>query len=127
MRWSRLAPAWMLFCLSASVAAAPPTPLPDGAYQFRWKDAEFPNSTGFPVRVEIAGTEIRVVKENSEGPAPVGELERATLMWHSKSGKWILGSDETDSLAPSVGGCGDGDPHVIDFETREIWTCEWGP
>ena len=117
----------ILFSLSASVAADPPTPLPDGAYQFRWKDAEFPNSTGFPVKVEIAGTEIRVVNEKAKGSAPVGELERATLMWHSKSGRWILGADEADRLAPSVGGCGDGDPHVIDFESREILTCEWGP
>ena len=59
----RSASALILLSLSASVAADPPTPLPDGAYLFRWKDAEFPNSMGFPVRVEIAGTEIRIVNE----------------------------------------------------------------
>jgi hypothetical protein len=115
---------WLPACFAADV---PRWPLPSGTYEFQWKDAEFQNSSGFPVKVEINGSRIRVINERPHGSVPVGELESATLMWHAKSGRWVLGVSKDDNLAPTVGGCGDSDPHVIDFKNREIWTCEWGP
>ena len=117
----------VLFVSTCLAAGAPQVPIRSGNYSFRWKDAEFPNSPGFPVTVKVRGNHVRVINEQRHATAPYGLLEEAVLMWHASAGKWILGQDEKDKLAPTVGGCGDSDPHVIDFETREIWTCEWGP
>jgi hypothetical protein len=44
-----------------------------------------------------------------------------------ESNQWILGHSESDKLAASVGGCDDADLFVVDFASREIWTCQWGP
>src|SRR5690349_13606143 len=101
-------------------------PLESGTYEFRWKDAEFSGSDGFLVALEISGNHVRVINERKQGSAPAGELERGDLMWDAKSNQWIVGNADSDKFAPEVGGC-DGGPHVINFETREIWTCEWGP
>jgi hypothetical protein len=109
------------------VADGPEVPLESGAYRFQWKDAEFPTSDGFPVRVEITGKRIRIINERTHREVPVGELADGELMWHAKSGQWILGHAESDKLAPSVGGCDGADPFVVDFEARVIWTCMWGP
>ena len=108
-------------------ADAPDVPLKSGAYQFQWKDAEFPDSDGFPVRVEITDKRLRIINERTHREVPVGELEDGELMWHAESSQWILGHAEIDKLAPSVGGCGDTDPFVVDFQARVIWTCMWGP
>ena len=123
----RFAPALAGLIFSLRVAAEPPVPLPDGTYQFQWRDAEFATSPGFPVRVEISGRPIRVVNEGSQGGVPTGEIDQGTLMWHETLRKWVLGSALSDATAASVGGCGDDDPHEIDFKSREIWTCQWGP
>src|SRR5262245_48796850 len=101
--------------LSASVCLAsdpPKAPLKSGTYRFQWKDAEFANSPGFPVKVEIDGERIRVVNEQKDRAAPVGTLDEGVLMWHAQSKQWILGHDESDKFAPTVGGCGDSDPYV---------------
>jgi hypothetical protein len=117
-----------LLCVSACLAAdGPEIPLKSGAYQFQWKDAEFPNSDGFPVRVEITDRRMRIINERVHREVPLGELADGELMWHAKSSQWILGHAESDKLAPSVGGCDGADPFVVDFHTREIWTCQWGP
>lgn len=113
--------------LSGCVADGPDVPLESGAYQFQWKDAEFPSSDGFPVRVEIADKRMRIINERQHREVPVGELDDGELMWHAESSQWILGHAEDDKLAPSVGGCDGADPFVVDFETRVIWTCMWGP
>lgn len=115
--------AWASLCL----AADPPIPVKSGTYQFRWKDAEFSSSAGFPVKVVIDGRRVCVVNEHAGGAAPLGELESAQLMWNTKVGKWVLGYSDADKVAPDPGGCSGEGPHVIDFEARVIWTCEWGP
>jgi hypothetical protein len=102
-------------------------PPESGVYKFQWKDAEFPSSDGFPVRVEVADKRVRIINERTHREVPVGELADGELMWHVKSGQWILGHAESDALAPSVGGCDGADPFVVDFKTRVVWTCMWGP
>jgi hypothetical protein len=114
----------MSACLGAH---EPDVPIASGTYPFQWKDAEFPNSSGFSVTVEISGNRVRVNNQRTQGAAPVGELAIGELMWHVKSKQWILGHSESDKLAASVGGCDDADPFVVDFASREIWTCQWGP
>ena len=123
----RIAPVVAGLILSASATAEPPVPLPDGTYQFQWRDTEFASSPGFPVRVEISGQNIRVVNEGSRVGVPAGEIAHGTLMWHERLSKWILASSPDDATAESVGGCGDNDPYEIDFKSRDIWTCQWGP
>jgi hypothetical protein len=74
----------------------------------------------------ITGVEAIVTNPTVQGSIPSGELERATFMWHANSRQWILGHSESDREAPAVGGCGGG-PHVVDFTSKIIWTCEGGP
>jgi hypothetical protein len=127
---SIIAPLVALFCMGASGcrgAKEPRVPLEPGTYQFQWKDAEFASSDGFPVRVEIAAKRLRIINEREHREVPIGELDDGELMWHAQSRQWILGHAETDKLAASVGGCDGADPFVVDFETRVIWTCMWGP
>ena len=117
----------LLIWASLCHADEPPVPLQSGTYEFQWKDAEFSSSAGFLVKVVIEGRRVSVVKEHAGGAAPQGELEVAELMWNTKVGKWVLGYSDADKIAPDPGGCSGEGPHVIDFETRVIWTCEWGP
>jgi hypothetical protein len=129
MNTLRLAAAVLILPVASACFEADELHLPfrSGAYQFQWKDAEFPRSDGFPVRVEISDEHIRVINERKHRDVPVGEIAEGKLMLHAKSGQWILGHDESDRLAESVGGCGDADAFVVDFEARVIWTCQWGP
>jgi hypothetical protein len=118
----------VLLSLSACLAPGPSRPpLASGEYTFQWKDAEFPNGTGFPVKVTISGLRITVANEQPHREVPVGELEQGLLHWHSASAQWIISHDAADANAESVGGCGDSDPIVVDFKSRVIWTCMWGP
>ncbi len=110
-------------CVSSSKSVAP---IASGTYQFQHRDAEFPTSQGFPVSVTINGFQVTVTNKTAGRSIPTGVIEEAKLMWHSKSGQWILGHDKTDAEASSVGGCGGEDPHTIDFVKREIWTCMGG-
>jgi hypothetical protein len=114
-----------LLCAATELRADPVLPTKSGDYTFHHRDAEFPRSKGFPVKVSIRGYHITVVNPKPYGPMPAGVLEDATLMWHPKSKQWIIGHSDADRDAPDVGGCGDG-PNVIDFKTRIIWTCEGG-
>jgi hypothetical protein len=111
--------------LSVTVQADPVLPIKSGKYIFQHRDAEFPNSHGFLVRVIIRGNKITVINPKPYGPIPGGVIDQATLMWHPKTNQWILGYDYADRVAPEVGGCSAG-PSVIDFKTRIIWTCEGG-
>jgi hypothetical protein len=117
----------LVFMSACSAENGSKIPLVSGAYQFQWKDAEFPTSAGFPVRVEISERRVRIFNDREHRAVPVGELANGELMWHAKSSQWILGHAESDKLAPSVGGCDGADPFVVDFKTREVWTCQWGP
>ena len=112
--------------LSGSGQADPELPINSGEYVFQHRDAEFPSSPGFPVRVTIRGDEITVTNQKAYGPIPSGVIDQGTLMWHSMTNQWILGYGDADREAPEIGGCSDG-PNVVDFEARIIWTCEGGP
>ena len=112
--------------LAGAVHAAPALPIKSGEYIFQHRDAEFPDSHGFPVRVVVRGNRITVINPKPYGTIPGGVIDRATLMWHAKTKQWILGYSDADREAAEVGGCSDG-PNVIDFKARIIWTCEGGP
>ncbi len=121
----------VIFALAGAVFngtahADPSLPVTSGEYTFQHRDAEFPNSRGFPVRVSIRGYKITVTNSKPYGPIPRGVIEQATLMWHPKTKQWILGHGDADREASEVGGCSSG-PDVIDFKTRIIWTCVGGP
>ena len=117
----------LIALLSAVVGSAERrVPLASGTYDFRFRDAEFSNWTGFPVRVTIRGDHVTVVNTEPRGDIPVGIILEATLMWNHRVGKWVLGEKESDRDAEEAGGCGDG-PLAIDFEARDIWSCMWGP
>jgi hypothetical protein len=113
-----------VFC--GIVRADPPLPVKSGEYTFQHRDAEFPNSQGFPVKVSIRGYKIVVTNPKPHGPIPSGILYDATIMWHAKTRQWILGDSDSDREAPEVGGCSGG-PEVIDFKARIIWSCIGGP
>lgn len=82
--------------LSATASSADrPVPLPSGMYDFRFRDAEFPNWTGIPVSVTIKGDYITVVNETSRGDIP-GMIWEVTLMWNDRAGKWVPGEKESD-------------------------------
>ena len=115
--------AWASVCF----AGDPPIPLASGTYTFQWRDTEFSNGPGFPVKVVIDGTKVSIVNERAGVAAPLGELEVAELMWNTKVNKWVLGHADADRVADDPGGCNGEGPHVIDFSARVIWTCEWGP
>ena len=106
--------------------ADPPLPIKSGKYTFQHRDAEFPKSRGFLVKVSIQGYKVVVTNPKPYGPIPSGVLYEATLMWHAKTRQWILGHSDSDREAPEVGGCSDG-PEVIDFKAHIIWTCVGGP
>ena len=112
--------------LNGAAHADTALPIKSGEYIFQHRDAEFPNSRGFPVRVVIRGDKITVINPKPYGQIPSGIIDQATIMWHPKTNQWILGHDQADHEAPEVGGCSDG-PDVIDFQTRIIWTCEGDP
>jgi hypothetical protein len=105
---------------------APPVPIGSGTYTFQHRDAEFPDSTGFPVTLTIAGTNVTVTSAEAHGSLPAGVIDSGKLMWHSPSGQWILGHDESDRDAAEVGGCSGG-PATFDFSRRILWTCLGGP
>lgn len=111
---------------SGTAHASPALPIKSGEYTFQHRYAEFPDSPGFPVNASIRGHKVTVTNEKPHGPIPSGVIERATLMWHSKTKQWVLGHSDGDREAPDVGGCSTG-PAVVDFKTRIIWTCDGGP
>jgi hypothetical protein len=71
----------LLVWASLCQAADPPIPLESGTYKFQWKDAEFSNSAGFPVKVVIDGRRVSVVKEHAGGAAGVCFVAFKTAMW----------------------------------------------
>ena len=112
--------------LNNSVQATPALPIKTGEYMFQHRDAEFPNSPGFPVRVAIHGNKITITNPKPYGQIPSGVIDQATLMWHAVERQWILGHSDADREASEIGGCSNG-PNIIDFEAKIIWTCEGGP
>ena len=72
--------------------------------------------------VTLKGNEISIVKPNSGGPFPQGEIAKGTLFWHVASEQWIIVTSDEDRMATEVGGCSDG-PEVVDLKKRIYWTC----
>jgi hypothetical protein len=114
--------------LGGAARADPALPIKPGTYTFWHRDAEFPRSQGFRVRVVIKGRQITVINPSPQPmrQIPGGVIDEATLMWHPKGEKWILGRGDNDRDAPDDSPCGEG-PDFIDFKKRVIWTCIGGP
>lgn len=112
--------------VTSSVAAKQEMKLPlkDGEYVFEHKfaEAEHHRIKSIKLNVKIKGRHIVVINNDRFDVFPKGILEEGTLMWHSKSGQWIIGNKPSDKDAIDVGGCSDG-PTEIDLEKRIYWTC----
>ena len=87
---------WVM--LYGTVHANPILPIKAGEYIFQHRDAEFPDSQGFPVNVTIRGYTITVINPKPYGPIPAGVIDEATLMWHRRTNQWILGHDQADDI-----------------------------
>ncbi len=107
---------------AAAFAAEPELPIRPGQYAFRHKFAEQPDMRSIPLVARISGRLIVLINEVQSNVFPKGVIAEGTLMWHAKSGQWIIGEDESDRQAEDVGGCSDG-PDVVDLEHKIYWTC----
>jgi hypothetical protein len=111
----------LLISLAAMGSTLPP-PLPPGQYTFQHKFAEQPELSSIPLVAQINGFHIVLINESNSAVFPKGTIAEGTLMWHAASGQWIIGHNDSDRSAPSVGGCSDG-PEVVDLEQKIYWTC----
>lgn len=109
-------------CISTN--KEPSIPLKDGEYSFEHKyaEAEQYKIKSINVIVRLKGNHITVINRDRYDVFPKGVLEDGELMWHSKSGQWIIGHTPSDLEFDDVGGCTDG-PTVIDLVSRIYWTC----
>jgi len=106
----------------ACTEQSPIPPLASGRYIFQHRFAEQPTLPSVPLVVLIDGRHIVITNETESSAFPKGVMAEGTIMWHSASKSWIIGTKAGDSSAPEVGGCTDG-PEVIDFHSRIFWTC----
>ena len=97
-------------------------PLPSGDYVFAHRFAEHPDIPSTEFSVQIRGRHVTITNNGPTDVFPRGLIEEGTLMWHAKSGQWIIGTDAADANAADVGGCSDG-PSVIDLQRKTYWTC----
>ena len=99
-------------------------PLKDGNYIFehKYEEAEQHTIKSIKLNVKITGNHIVVINNDRFDVFPKGILEEGTLMWHSQSQQWIIGTTPSDKDAQEVGGC-TGGPTVVDLEKRIYWTC----
>ena len=98
-------------------------PLRSGDYTFTHKFAEHPDMVSIQLYARVRGRHISLINRSDEvSPFPKGLVASGTLMWHARSGQWIIGTSPTDREAAEVGGCSDG-PSVVDLQTRIYWTC----
>lgn len=112
----------VLMFLPFSVSADPSIPLASGTYVFQHRFAEQPDIQGTPLRATIHGSHIVIVNSEAADPFPAGIIAEGRLMWHARSGQWIIGHKATDRKARNVGGCSGG-PEVVDLAHRVYWTC----
>lgn len=124
MKASRLAFISGLLLIGSSWADNVHPPLSDGEYVFKhmYAEAEHYKINSIEVLVKISGNHVVVINNTHSDVFPMGVLEEGTLMWHSESGQWIIGTLPSDSEAAEVGGCTDG-PTAIDIQNRIYWTC----
>jgi|SRR6478672_3137267 len=111
----------LLTSLAAQGSGLPP-PLPSSQYAFQHKFAEQPELPSIPLVAQINGFHIVLINEANSPVFPKGTIAEGTLMWHAASGQWIIGHNDSDRYAPSVGGCSDG-PEVVDLVQKIYWTC----
>lgn len=99
-------------------------PLKDGEYIFEHKFAEANQERikSIKLLVKIKGKHIIVINNDRFDVFPMGLVDEGELMWHSKSGQWIIGNSSTDKNEADVGGCSDG-PTVVDLKRKIYWTC----
>jgi hypothetical protein len=117
-----LLPLLLSLCLSYPTLAQRPK---DGTYKYNiayWEwGGKARNAT---CTVVIKGDSVLVLS-NGEGEN-AGEkgssIDGGRLMYHKKSGKWIIGHRPEAKNAPKVGGCAEG-PTVIEFGRRRVWLC----
>ena len=116
---------WLLVALAVlGCQSSTEPPLPSGDYVFVHKFAEAEHSSipSIKVDVQIRGRHIVLTNNDKSDVFPAGVIAEGTLMWHTASGQWIIGTESTDVDAREVGGCSDG-PEVVDLERKVYWTC----
>lgn len=107
---------------AVAVAAEPKLPIRSGRYDFQHRFAEDPALVSIPLVAKIRGRHIVLINETESRVFPKGVIAEGTLMWHARSGQWIIGHQPADRDAEDVGGCSDG-PEVVDLKGRVYWTC----
>lgn len=107
---------------SLASAVEPMLPIRSGLYAFQHKFAEQPEAPSIRLLAQISGRHIVLINEAQSSVFPKGVIAEGNLMWHAKSGQWIISQSPLDRLADEVGGCSDG-PEVVDLEHRVYWTC----
>ena len=113
----------LLSCLCAfNVEAQRPK---NGHYKYAvayWEWGSKPR--GLTCDVIIKGDSVKVVHNGD--PGMNGEkdqlIDEGLLLFHKKSGKWIIGHTRDAAQAPKVGGCEEG-PTVIDLKLKRVWLC----
>ena len=113
----------IVLAAGATKAGERPSPtLPSGDYTFEHRFAEHPTIPSVALVARIDAGHITLVNEDASGVFDVGVVAEGTLMWHARSGRWIIAQQPSDREAIEVGGCSDG-PEVIDLQQRIYWTC----
>jgi hypothetical protein len=117
-----LSTAFFLLILSAVSFAQLPK---SGTYSYKiayWNGESKPH--GIKCEVVISGDSVAVISTGvGENMGEKGQvIDAGRLMYHKKSGKWIIGHNEAARRAPVVGGCEEG-PTVIDLKKKLVWLC----
>lgn len=103
-------------------AAEPALPISVGKHRFQHRFAEHPDMQSMVLDVVIKGRRIRITNPQATSVFPKGNLAEGELVWHARSGSWIIANSREDGDAIEVGGCSDG-PEVVDLINRIYWTC----
>jgi hypothetical protein len=96
-----------------------------GTYTYRiayWNGESKPHN--LKCDVYISGDSVAVMSTGiGDNMGEKGTLiEAGRLMYHQKSGKWIIGHNKEAKKAKVVGGCEEG-PTVIDLKKKIVWLC----
>ena len=96
--------------------------LVSGDYVFAHRFEEHPDIPSTELAVQIRGRQVTIINNGPTDVFPRGLIEQGTLIWHAKSGQWIIGTNAADANAADLGGCSDG-PSIIDLQRKIYWTC----
>jgi len=114
--------AWLGLLPLAACAAEPEFPLGEGTYRFAHRFAEHPSMPSIELEATIRDGRIELVNRRASAVFPAGVVTEGMILWHPRSGQWIVAQDEASRDAPEAGGCSDG-PEAIDPVARIYWTC----